>query len=81
MAQQEQERRSTLCQYVLTPLSGADVLACPPHCSPGGCRLLARNRNEFDIEYGGYLSNHMSHYLVALYELGGARPPFLMQHL
>lgn len=49
MAQQEQERRSTLCQ------------------------LLARNRNEFDIEYGGYLSNHMSHYLVALYELGASK--------
>lgn len=47
--EQEQERRSTLCQ------------------------LLARNRSEFDIEYGGYLSNHMSHYLVALYELGASK--------
>jgi hypothetical protein len=28
--EQEQERRSTLCQYVLAPLWFAGVLACPP---------------------------------------------------
>jgi len=39
--------------------------------------LLERNRNEFHIEYGGYLSNHMSHALIALYQLGA--PPERLQ--
>lgn len=32
-------------------------------------RLLKGNRDRFHIEYGGYLSNHLSHALIALYKL------------
>lgn len=34
--------------------------------------LVKRNRDELHIEYKGFLSNHMSHYLVALYKLGAS---------
>jgi hypothetical protein len=33
---------------------------------------LARNRAEWHIEYQTFLSNHMSHYLIALYKLGAS---------
>ncbi|KAL6063408.1 hypothetical protein QOT17_011559 [Balamuthia mandrillaris] len=36
-------------------------------------RLLALNRESYHIEYHGYLSNHMSHGLVALYKLGAPK--------
>jgi hypothetical protein len=32
--------------------------------------LLLQNTSRFNIEYGGYLSNHLSHGLIALYKLG-----------
>lgn len=41
-------------------------------------RLLAKNRAEYHIEYRGYLSNHMSHYLIALLKLGGTHGLTLM---
>eukprot|EP01116_Phalansterium_solitarium_P013433 TRINITY_DN30797_c0_g1_i1.p2 TRINITY_DN30797_c0_g1~~TRINITY_DN30797_c0_g1_i1.p2 ORF type:complete len:374 (+),score=164.19 TRINITY_DN30797_c0_g1_i1:77-1198(+) len=31
--------------------------------------LLDKNRRQFDIEFSGYMSNHMSHVLIALYRL------------
>jgi hypothetical protein len=34
--------------------------------------LLKKNISRFDIEYGGYLSNHMSHGLIALYKLNAS---------
>jgi hypothetical protein len=33
--------------------------------------LLKNNRDNFHIEFEGFLSNHLSHALTALYHLGG----------
>jgi hypothetical protein len=35
-------------------------------------KLLQNNTSRYHIEYGGYLSNHLSHGLVALYKLGAS---------
>lgn len=34
--------------------------------------LILENEKQFHIEYGGYLSNHMSHALIALWKLGAS---------
>ena len=34
--------------------------------------LVKNNVSKYFIEYGGYLSNHMAHVLIALYRMGAA---------